>query len=191
MAAVSVPSLPRTSAATMSTTTRRTPLADLVNGANSPHRPSLVPAKRARTANATQPDDQPPLKKAATVDNSEVNVRSPSRARGSVSRTDSKPLSRRCQPAGPEKKLALVKGERPMQLKAGRNEKASTETVDTIRQWQKHYRRAFPHFVFYFDSVPEEARNKCSRQVASLGAVGLPDSLCYVDIYGAPWISRE
>jgi hypothetical protein len=49
--------------------------------------------------------------------------------------------------------------------------------MDSIRQWQRHYRKAFPQFVFYFDSIPEDMRRKCSRQVMALGAVSILISL--------------
>lgn len=66
------------------------------------------------------------------------------------------------------------------QLRTTRPEKTPAETLDTIRQWQRHYRRAFPQFVFYFDSIPEDSRSKCSRQVLALGAVSLDISFLQV-----------
>jgi regulatory subunit for Cdc7p protein kinase len=53
-------------------------------------------------------------------------------------------------------------------------EKAPADTMDSIRQWQRHYRKAFPQFVFYFDSIPEDVRRRFSRQVIALGAVSHP-----------------
>lgn len=49
-------------------------------------------------------------------------------------------------------------------------EKMAQEKLDDVRQWQRHYRKAFPGFVFYFESVPHEVRSKCSKQVNSLAA---------------------
>lgn len=49
--------------------------------------------------------------------------------------------------------------------------KAAEENLDTIRQWQRHYRRVFPKFVFYFESISEDSRVKFSKQVTALGAV--------------------
>lgn len=47
-----------------------------------------------------------------------------------------------------------------------------TRNVDeTLRQWQRYYRKAFPTFVFYFESIPGDVRQKCVRQIMGLGAV--------------------
>lgn len=50
-------------------------------------------------------------------------------------------------------------------------EKAINESIENVRQWQKHYRKVFPNFVFYFESIPEDVRGKCSKHIMSLGAV--------------------
>ncbi len=52
-------------------------------------------------------------------------------------------------------------------------DKASNERLENVRQWQKHYRKAFPNFVFYFESLPHEVRVRCLKQVNALGAVSL------------------
>ncbi|THC90963.1 hypothetical protein EYZ11_009571 [Aspergillus tanneri] len=154
----------------------RRPLANVPNATNSPHRVGLVPAKRPRTTNAPVeiPYGQPPPKK-QVVDGTEVEGRSPSRTRASTyQNTDSKLFSRRtnnAQPSAFERKLVAARDkERLSQHRPSRHEKPSAETIDTIRQWQRHYRKAFPQFVFYFDSIPEDLRSKCSRQVIALGA---------------------
>lgn len=41
---------------------------------------------------------------------------------------------------------------------------------ESIRQWQKHNRRMFPNFVFYFENVASEAQVKYAKAVMSLGA---------------------
>lgn len=41
---------------------------------------------------------------------------------------------------------------------------------ESIRQWQKHNRRMFPNFVFYFENVASEAQVKYIKAVMSLGA---------------------
>ncbi len=57
-------------------------------------------------------------------------------------------------------------------MKPSAEEEAVTnERLENVRQWQKHYRKAFPEYVFYFDSVPYEIRYKCSKQIEALGAV--------------------
>lgn len=48
-----------------------------------------------------------------------------------------------------------------------------TSKEDTMLSWQKHYRKLFPSFRFYFDGVPEESRSRFLRHIISLGAVCL------------------
>ncbi|KAE8151372.1 DBF zinc finger domain protein [Aspergillus avenaceus] len=172
MAAVFIPPSPQTS---FNMTTRR-PLANVPNATNSPHRAGLVPAKRPRTANAPIdiPYGQPPPKK-QVVDGTEYESRSPARSRpATFQNPDSRLFARRstnAQPSAFERKLVAARDrERQTQQRGARHERPSTETLDSIRQWQRHYRKAFPQFVFYFDSVPEDLRSKCSRQVIALGA---------------------
>ncbi|KAJ5173337.1 hypothetical protein N7492_005930 [Penicillium capsulatum] len=170
MAAVFVPPSPQTSL-TMST---RRPLANVPNATNSPHRAGLVPAKRARSGQIEIPYGQPPPKK-QVMEAAEQDVRSPTRSRSTTYQNpESKLFARRSNNANPsafEKKLVAARDkDRQPQVKGMKGEKQSADTLDTIRQWQRHYRKAFPQFVFYFDSIPEDARRKFSRQVVALGA---------------------
>ncbi|KAJ5662151.1 uncharacterized protein N7477_009767 [Penicillium maclennaniae] len=170
MAAVFIPPSPRTS---VNMSTRR-PLANVPNATNSPHRAGLLPAKRARSGQLEIPYGQPPPKK-QVMDAVDQETRSPSRNRSTAYQsTESKLFSRRSNNPNPsafEKKLVAAREkDRTSQLKTARGEKPSTDTMDTIRQWQRHYRKAFPQFVFYFDSIPEDVRRKFSRQVVALGA---------------------
>lgn len=187
MAAVFIPPSPQQTTLNMST--RRPPLANVPNGTNSPLRPSAVPSKRSRTASSQQLDipygQPPPSKKQMLIDGNEgqqtvVDARDGRGHSRSTSQQqqpgDSRLFSRRsnvAQPSAFEKKLHAAR-ERDRQqsaAKSTKNEKTPAEALDTMRQWQKHYRRAFPEFVFYFDSIPDDARTKCSRQVNALGAV--------------------
>ncbi|KAJ5136452.1 hypothetical protein N7448_005006 [Penicillium atrosanguineum] len=170
MAAVFIPPSPQTS---LNMSTRR-PLANVPNATNSPHRAGLLPAKRARSGQLEIPYGQPPPKK-QVMDAAEQDSRSPSRNRSTAYQsTESKLFSRRSNNPNPsafEKKLVAAREkDRTSQLKTARGEKPSADTMDTIRQWQRHYRKAFPQFVFYFDSIPEDVRRKFSRQVVALGA---------------------
>lgn len=169
MAAVFVAPSPRTS---LNMSTRR-PLANVPNATNSPHRAGLVPAKRARSGQIEIPYGQPPSKK-QVMDTVEQDTRSPTRSRSTAHHgTESKLFTRRSNNAIPsafEKKLVAAREkERQAQLK--KNEKP--DTLDTIRVWQRHYRKAFPQFVFYFDSIPEDVRRRLCRQVVALGAVSV------------------
>ncbi|PTU24011.1 hypothetical protein P175DRAFT_0430427 [Aspergillus ochraceoroseus IBT 24754] len=153
----------------------RRPLANVPNATNSPHRLGLVPAKRPRTnALVDIPYGQPPPKK-QIVDGTETEDPSPTRSRtASFQNPDSKLFTRRtnnAQPSAFERKLVAARDkERQSNSKGTRNDKPSAENLDPIRQWQRHYRKAFPQFVFYFDCIPEDVRSKCSRQVMALGA---------------------
>jgi regulatory subunit for Cdc7p protein kinase len=55
------------------------------------------------------------------------------------------------------------------------------QNIETIRQWQKHYRKLFPDYTFYFESIPEDLKARFSRQITSLGAVRL--SLAQLSFY--------
>ncbi|KAL1970045.1 hypothetical protein VTN77DRAFT_6450 [Rasamsonia byssochlamydoides] len=156
--------------------TRRPPLASVPNATNSPHRGSNTTSKRPRTG--SQLDlayGQPPPKK-QLVDRDDAVTRSPTKSRTTIpyQTAEAKVFSRRTnssQPTAFEKKLVAARDkERQTQSKASRYEKASAETLDTIRQWQKHYRKAFPGFVFYFDNIPADVRSRCVREVLALGA---------------------
>ena len=188
MAAVFVPPSPQQTNLNMSM--RRPPLANVPNGTNSPLRSSVVPSKRSRTASSQQSDipygQPPPSKKQMAIDGSggqqQQNVieardaRNYAKSASQQQPADSRLFSRKSntgQPSAFEKKLHAARDRDGQQAtsRSTRTERPPAETLDTIRQWQKHYRRAFPGFVFYFDTVPQEARAKCSRQVHALGAV--------------------
>lgn len=174
MAAISLAPSPQMS---YNMSTRR-PLANVPNATNSPHRAMVVPAKRSRHP-SNQIDiacGQPPPKKQA-IEGTDQDARSPTRSKP-TNTADSKLFSRRpnnTQPSAFEKKLVAARDkEKQTQGKGSRHEKPSAETLDTIRQWQRHYRKAFPQFVFYFDSIPTDIRGKFTRQVTALGAVSIP-----------------
>lgn len=188
MAAVFVPPSPQTS---MNMAARR-PLANVPNATNSPHRSALLPAKRARSNQFEIPHGQPPPKK-QVMEQEEQETRSPSRSRSTVinGSAESKLFTRRSNHGNPsafEKKLVAAREkDRTSQVKVTKGEKQSTDTLDTIRQWQKHYRKAFPQFVFYFDSIPEDVRRKFSRQVVALGAV----SAARIQLGPCLWLSHS
>ncbi|SZF00111.1 unnamed protein product [Blumeria hordei] len=49
-------------------------------------------------------------------------------------------------------------------------ERSVIEDQESIRQWQKHYRKIFPSFVFYFENVAPDIQAKYSKAVLILGA---------------------
>lgn len=156
---------------------RRVPLADVPNAANSPYR--LIPAsisKRSRFEvdiyEDSADEQQHPSKKQA-CDNAQSQFRTPPKKL--LQRSEGRIFNKKStnsQPTAFERKLHAAR-DKQLQQKTEHHEKASTDSLDIIRQWQKHYRRVFPHYVFYFESMPDDVRTKCSRHVKTLGAVGL------------------
>lgn len=74
-----------------------------------------------------------------------------------------------------EKKLVAARDKKPTAAtKLDARAQKQGDNLETIRQWQKHYRKAFPQYVFYFESVPEDVRSRVSRQIQHLGAVRIP-----------------
>jgi regulatory subunit for Cdc7p protein kinase len=137
---------------------RRMPLANLNNATNSPLRATAVGGKRQRSHASEQRDvfyGQPAQKKQIIeVDDAEA------RRHGLVRRTGAPQtaLTRKLE-AARETKVA------PRQVQRTQND------LDTIRQWQKHYRRLFPQFVFYFDNVSSVTKDKIMSKAQVLGSV--------------------
>lgn len=164
---------------------RRPPLANVPNAINSPLR-TAVPStagKRTRAQAGEQREavhGQPPTKKqiielptAEDVENVDP------KKRGGVAVTPKDklhdPFAKRnthAHPAAFEKKLASVREKKQpvAQQRAERPHRQQADNLESIRQWQKHYRRQFPHFVFYFDGVSEDVRARAIRQIYLLGA---------------------
>jgi regulatory subunit for Cdc7p protein kinase len=140
---------------------RRMPLANLGNATNSPLRATAVGGKRQRSHASEQRDvfyGQPAQKKQIIeVDDAEA------RRHGLVRRTGAPQtaLTRKLE-AARETKIA------PKQVQRTQND------LDTIRQWQKHYKRLFPQFVFYFDSVSATQKDKIMSRAQILGSVCRP-----------------
>ncbi|KAK2740499.1 hypothetical protein FQN55_008842 [Onygenales sp. PD_40] len=171
----------------MSTTTnRRIPLVNVPNGTNSPHRgvAALASMKRTRPIDSRVElahAQQPPLKK-QMLDKEDVhpNYTHKSPRKLVVSGTEGKVFTRRntnSQLTAFEKKLVAVRDKersnhnnKNNNSRGVKHDRAGGESLDSIRQWQKHYRKVFPQFVFYFEGIPEDVRNKCSRQIMALGA---------------------
>jgi regulatory subunit for Cdc7p protein kinase len=76
------------------------------------------------------------------------------------------------QPTAFQRKLVAARERGAMMLKVTKNnEGPAPQNLETIRQWQKHYRKVFPEYTFYFESIPEDLKARFSRQIANLGAV--------------------
>lgn len=169
MAAVSLSPLPHDLS---SMSTRRAPLSSNPNAVNSPYRAPAVASKQKRSYAHLQREDaygQPPPAKKQMLDTH--TSRTPPRAstqsypEGRVltrkSNTQFSSFERRAAPSTRNTAHQSVK----------KSEKTPEQDLETIRQWQKHYQKQFPSFVFFFESVPEDQRAKYIKQVVALGAV--------------------
>ncbi|KAK7550023.1 Dfp1/Him1, central region-domain-containing protein [Phyllosticta citricarpa] len=158
MAAVSIPPSPQ-ALSTMSS--RRMPLANVPNGTNSPYRPPAT--KRNRSYASEQRDltyaQQPPTKKLIVEDTDVEN-----RRHVLLQKT------RQSQISASQKKQDITRDSRLSSRPVEKSARPAHDNLETVRQWQKHYRKAFPHFVFYFESIPEDARTKATKQLLALGA---------------------
>ena len=168
---------------------RRVPLGDVPNAANSPFRSVAAAAsKRSRDQLEAQEDlayDFQPRAKRQALEDGRAHVRVSPRKQV-LQFGEARIFSKRSinvQPTSFEKRLLASakenkiiqrveeKVEQRVQQRVERQGKASHEALEDIRQWQRHYKRSFPTFVFYFESLPEEIRVKCSKWIRSLGAV--------------------
>jgi len=152
---------------------RRGPLSSNPNAANSPFRAVAGAASKQKRsyANIQREENygQPPQ----MLDNHQT-LRTPPRHQSAEGRVfHRKPNT--SQQSSFEKKLVAAREvrdrERPAQHTITKADKTNEENLETIRTWQKHTKRLFPKFVFYFESGSEDARLKCTKQVISLGAV--------------------
>ena len=164
----------------------RRPLANVPNATNSPRRAPLLTGKRTHPGISQNEGGYyygPPLKKQA-LDNGDTTARTQFQKPISQAQ-DSKLFARKSNAPTTafEKKLAAArdKGDQSVQssFKLAKDVKTGMTTADieSVRMWQKYYRKVFPTFVFYFESIPDDSRYKASRQVAALGAVSLFNSL--------------
>ena len=176
MAAVSVPPSPH---AIGIMAARRVPLSNVPNVANSPLRPTAN--KRGRSQSTAEDDvfgAHPPPSKKQIID---VKQAAPQTL---VRKSMQAPFSRAGRAVVPDAKIHTPRKEhllaQPVRQEGGEAEK---KTLETVRQWQQHYRKVFPTYVFYFDNVPDESRRNCSRAIAALGAVSMVtyNSNDYVD----------
>lgn len=161
---------------------RRTPLASIPNAANSPYRTTAAAAtKRSRGEAGLQEDviyeGQRSIKRQA-LEVKSSNFRTPPRKQ-SVPTAGDALFGKRSQnkkPTAFEKKLLAAKDSQSVQ----KAEKPAGEALEGIRTWQKHYRKVFPTFVFYFESVTDDIRSRCVRQIRALGAVSSPCNFGFI-----------
>ncbi|EME89514.1 uncharacterized protein MYCFIDRAFT_128396 [Pseudocercospora fijiensis CIRAD86] len=156
---------------------RRLPLATVPNAVNSPVRnvaaavAAAVSGKRTRAqAGDTRESTygQPPTKKQALAiaypNEDEENV-DPRPRRGPTA-FERKLASAREKKTTPQ----LQPQPQPQSRTLDRTLKQQADNLESVRQWQKHYRRQFPQFVFYFDNVSDDVRHKAMQSIRLLGA---------------------
>lgn len=163
-------------------TSKRAPLANVPNAVNSPFRPVTAGNGKRTRAQAGElrevEDGQPPAKK-QIVDLSDDDAENvdPRRRNGvpvHALEGVEEPFAKRTANAPPtvfEKKLNAVRERRPPPPQRNdQPQKQAGDNLESIRQWKRHYKRQFPGFVFYFESVPQDIRLKAARQLQLLGA---------------------
>lgn len=171
--AVYIPPSPHDLFSTMSTS-RRAPLASIPHATNSPHRTLTNSNKRTRAStDVLQQENEPPQKRQMVEKlRDSTNPATPRR------RITAQPAEGKVFEAGPanaeanafQKRLVAAR-EKGASVKVVKNDVQQQKESENIRQWQKHYRKIFPTFSFYFESIPEDMRGRFTRQVTALGAV--------------------
>ncbi|KAF2739702.1 hypothetical protein EJ04DRAFT_519354 [Polyplosphaeria fusca] len=140
-------------------TNRRVPLSHIQNATNSPLRANAAGGKRQRSHASEQRDltyGQPPQKK-QMVEPEDAEAR-----RSGLGRRSGAPNAF-------QKKLEAIREVKPATKQSEKPQ--GNSNIETIRQWQRHYRKMFPSFVFYFDdSMSPEVRSRMTRQAQTLGS---------------------
>lgn len=174
--------------------TRRVPLGNNTNAANSPYRGNVtaVGSKLKRSHASNESYGQPPPSKRRLSEQDVENARTPPRRPAATDALENAVFSRRAhaQPTAFDRKLEAARNETVRRRTAAPvaprvtaqvveqthrvAEKATEDNLETIRKWQRHYKKVFPQMVFYFESVPDDLRLEVVRQVMALGAVSLP-----------------
>ncbi|WPG98601.1 Hypothetical protein R9X50_00139400 [Acrodontium crateriforme] len=170
-------------AVTDDTMASRRPLANVPNAVNSPYRTTAATnnAKRTRAQAGDREAffGQPPAKKQIIEipdEDEEENIdpRKKDMAFVHAQNKLDEPFARRLtdkQPTAFERKLYQARERKVApQARQDKPQRAAGDNLETIRQWQRHYKRQFPHFVIYFDGVPDDARSKAVHQIRTLGA---------------------
>lgn len=167
MAQVSIPPSP-------AAMTRRAPLTSLPNAVNSPFQNITAAAKRQRSLSIAQREaygQQPPQKKQIV----EVPVRTPVRPsnvdpRANISRRQS--VRTRAVAGSPPAYNGVTSSNQQLQRKAVAKTTVEQQgNLESVRAWQRHYRKVFPTYVFYFESLPDDVATKFQKQIQLLGAV--------------------
>lgn len=144
---------PHTSPRQAAMASRRVPLGNLPNAANSPFREPVAPGtKRPRTNDTqTQPAAKKQVIEAEDVENRRTLV-------GKKVPATTTAITRKIATATKTNGTKVAT-------------QVSEQNLNEIRQWQKHYKKLFPTMTFFYDGVPEETRRKIGKQLQQLGSV--------------------
>ena len=120
----------------------------------------------------SQQENEPPTKRQAT-EKASLNVGPATPSRHSHTNTaEGRVFERGNGTSGSiafQKKLVAAR-ERGPGLRVTKNVEAG-DKEHPVRQWQKHYKKIFPTFRFYFDNVADDVRTRFMRQITYLAAV--------------------
>lgn len=148
---------------------RRVPLQSIPNAVNSPSRPVAPGTKRARS----QLDDLkeysnvqlPPTKK-LHLDQKEEDIRDRELRARKKQIVDQKHIKEN------SRKTTTSRHEAPATTRETEEKReAVAANLESVRQWQRHYRKVFPTLVFYFEGIQDDVKRRISRQVQALGSV--------------------
>lgn len=161
-------SLSPTPAPITAMSSRRVPLSNNPNVANSPLRGAsalAAYAKQKRSHATIQREEtyghQPPVKKQVLDNGSARVIRSPSKLPRSQ-----QPVPRSATTTAATRPAVRDRQARPAALSR------PTQDADTEKEvWKRHHRAKFPKMVFYFESIPDDIRAKLIKRVTYLGAV--------------------
>ena len=176
-AAVFVPPSPHDPFSRMANQSRRMPLASLANATNSPHRPlTNSGSKRPRSlANISQQENEPPQKRLAVERSArDTNNSATPRREPQPTTAEGRVFERGHGDSGStafQRRLVAAR-DKNAGLRVTKNVEYPSKE-ESIRTWQRHYRKLFPSFSFYFDGLSEDTRSRFLRQITSLGAVCL------------------
>jgi regulatory subunit for Cdc7p protein kinase len=178
-AAVFIPPSPHDPLARMSTATRRAPLASIPNATNSPHRLLTTSgSKRSRAqANVSLQENEPPYKRQALEKTATERGPCPSTPTRQMPHIpgEGRVFERGHGTSGStafQRKLVAARDKNSgLKVTKPIDPQPPPPNDDNIRQWQKHYRKIFPTFHFYFDGVPDDVKARFVRRIVSLGAV--------------------
>lgn len=168
-----VPPSPHEKHLTMATSTRRQPLMSIPNATNSPHRNHITNSgsKRSRAAaSISQQENEPPTKRQALEKSAQNDAPVTPRRHAQHNDAEGRLFERPARdPLNNFQKKLVAARDRDGHSRTTRT--TSAKDVENVRQWQKHYRKLFPNFTFYFDSIPDDQKARFGKQVQLLGAV--------------------